>query len=528
MSTAEIVVGGKRTTNVTSFSVQEDATPIDPSSSAGGVGQITLGLVADRDSPMLMGEIVITDGARGRTRGAVTGLSASDGELTVTADSILGRFNSNRVAAPYVGTLGGAVTYYCNLVGITTGIVINSAITSRAVTYPGWKGNAWVFLKQMLAKEQVELAQVYDTIYVRPLRQLIANTTRETTQDWSLSAGTSASSIEIYYYNHAYGTQREIYPVPGQDPAIYTVNAGEIVKFTQQLNASMTSVNQPVVQNSVLNQSYAGTNGVYAVAGNDGLPVTAALWASYGGSLSVAITSDPSIIEVTIKGATYTPYAPYRIAMTSGPSNYYNALHITGTGVLWDKQLLTLPTGAKDPLSSDIVGVTVDNPFISTLEQAYDLGIITAGNYAGNTYTLNGSAYALNRNNVTGNEVTRATIADFNTAEGFGTRISTFNTEWTGQTINDFNVYWLNQTDPLWENQLFGNAIGSRIITPDAIFRVVSTTTSEALVQFSSVLDTLVSDFNTAWTGKTVADFNPIFVGRTTKDFNVAPVRVVL
>jgi hypothetical protein len=90
VTAAEIVIGGVRTTHVTSFSVQEDATPIDVSSSFGGVGQITLGMVADKNSPMLLGEIVLTDGARGRTSGAVTSLASSNGSLSVTADSILG------------------------------------------------------------------------------------------------------------------------------------------------------------------------------------------------------------------------------------------------------------------------------------------------------------------------------------------------------------------------------------------------------------------------------------------------------
>jgi hypothetical protein len=526
VTAAEIVIGGVRTTHVTSFSVQEDATPIDVSSSFGGVGQITLGMVADKNSPMLLGEIVLTDGARGRTSGAVTSLASSNGSLSVTADSILGRFNTTRTAAPYSGTLSGAVSYYCNLVGITAGIVTDSTIASRAVTYPGWKGNAWVLVKQMLSKEQVEMALIGNQVYVRPLRKLVANTDLATNQAWTVSSGTAASNIEIYYYNHVYGVQREVYPVPKTDPTIYTVNAGETVTFTQQLNASLSSVNQPVIQNSVLNQSYAGTAGVYAVAGNDGLPITAAQWTAQGGSLSVAITDDPSVIQVTITGASGTQYAPYRIAMTAGASSYYNSLHITGTGVTWDKQLLTLPTGTKDPLASDAVGTTVDNPFISSLSEAYDLGIITAGAYAGNTYTITGSAYALNRNN-DGNEVVAPTIADFNTAEGYGTTIATFNTEWSGQTIQAFNLYWASQVDLIWENQLFGNAIGSRILTPDANFRVNSTTTSEALVEFSATLDTLVGDFNGNWVGKTVADFNVPFTGRLVKDYNVIPLRQV-
>lgn len=520
----EVLVNGYHTSNISSFSVQEDATPIDPSSSAGGVGQITFTMDETPDSPLLIGELIITDGTRGRTSGAIHTLDSTDGKLSVTADSVLGRFNTDRTALPYNGTLGGAIQAYCDLVGITTDVITDASVSSRAVTYPGWKGNAWTYMKALLAKEQVEMALVFNKVYVRPLRLLTANVDRSTTMGWSLTDSVSAETVEIYYYNNLYGAGQEIYPVPGTEATIYTVNAGETVKFTQQLNASLNSVNQPVVQDSVGNNRYPGTSGVYAVAGNDGLPIPAAQWTAQGGSLTVAITDDPSVIEVTIKGASDTQYAPYRIAMTSGPSNYYNALHITGAGVTWDKKLLTLYTGANDPLNSTTVGATIDNPFISTYREALNVGLIAAGNYAGNGLTLRGSAYALNRQD-DGRNVIWATIDDFNIAEGYGTTIGTFNTEWSGDTIDDFNDYWDEQVTLLFENQVFGNAIGARIMRDDANYRINSVTTTETVMQFSATLDTLVGDFNSEWTGATMADFNTQFSGLTFKDYNVIPLR---
>jgi hypothetical protein len=210
--------------------------------------------------------------------------------------------------------------------------------------------------------------------------------------------------------------------------------------------------------------------------------------------------------------------------MTSGPSNYYNALHITGAGVTWDKKLLTLYTGANDPLNSTTVGATIDNPFISTYREALNVGLIAAGNYAGNGLTLRGSAYALNRQD-DGRNVIWATIDDFNIAEGYGTTIGTFNTEWSGDTIDDFNDYWDEQVTLLFENQVFGNAIGARIMRDDANYRINSVTTTETVMQFSATLDTLVGDFNSEWTGATMADFNTQFSGLTFKDYNVIPLR---
>lgn len=513
------------TTNIRSFSVQEDATPIDPSSSAGGVGQINFNVNDFTDGPLLIGNVILADGARGKTSGTVTSVVGNNADLQVTADSILGLFNTNRTAQPFTGTLGDLVQYYCDLVAIPNDVLTDAAISSRSVIYPGWRGNAWVYVKQMLAKEQIEMALVFDRVYVRPLRQITANQERMSTVGYSVSNTEAAQNVEVNYYNYVNGAQQEVYPLVGQDPQIYVVNSGETQVFTQQLNASMSSINQPVVQTSVANTTFAGTNGVYSVSGNDGLPVNAAQWTAEGGSLSVRITDDPSVIEVTIKGATNATLAPFRIAMSSGSSNFYNSLHITGTGVTWDKKSVIIPTGATPDQASDVFAVTVDNVFISSFQDAINLGIKAAQAHAGLQYTVSGTAYDLNRAG-SGDALVQATVADFNLAYS-GYLVSTFNTLWSGQTVEQFNVYWQDQVDLLWENQLFGNAPGARIIGEEVNFRISSATTTESSVQFTAQLDTLVNDFNGTWpAGTTVAAFNTEFTGYTCQEFSTVPLRM--
>lgn len=492
-------VPGKDTSNIKSFSVQEDATPIDPSSSSGGVGQITVGLDDFPDAPRLIGDLILTDGSRGKTSGTIRTVTNTDGSLTLTADSALGMFNTDRTVAPHVGTLGTAIQFYCDLVGIQNDVFVDSDISSRAVTYPGWTGNVWVGIKQIMAKEQIEMALVFDRISVRSLRKLTINKDRKTTDGLSVDNNNAAQSVEVYYYNHTYGTQREVFPLRGesQQPS-FTVNAGETITVTQQLNASMISVNQPLVQDFVANTSFNGTNGVYSVVGNDGLPVTAAQWTAQGGLLSVRITDNPSIIEISLTGPNNRALSPYRIGMSSGGSNIYNSLHITGTAVVWDKQLLTLTTGVPSSKTSVEIGATVDNPFISTLSDAYNAGVWAAASHAGLNYTVSGSAFNVNRAGQ-GRDLIQATISDFNTAYPYGTLISAFNSMWASQTIADFNDYWLDQVDLLWENQLFGNVTGARVLNKDANFRVVSATTTESAVQYGAALDTVVGDFNDEW-----------------------------
>lgn len=512
--------------NLKNFSVQEDATPIEPSSSFGGVGRISFDINETPNTRLMIGQVTLVDGTRGKTSGSIKTLSGSNGDVSVGADSALGLFNTERTTAPFVGTLGAAVQYYCDLVGITNDVVVESSITSRPVVYPGFRGNVWVNLKQMLVKEQVEIALVFNRVYVRPLRLLDANLNKSLSAEWSLENTSAARAIEIYYYNHVYGSQREVFPVPSSDSGVpfSSLAAGETRTEIIRLDGSMSSVNQPVYQTTVLNQSYAGTNGVYSAFGNDNLPITASQWAAQGGRLTVAIGEDPSTLEVTVTAPNYAALAPYTIGVSAGGSSTFNSLHITGRGVTWTKELLRLPTGATNVTTSDEVGVTIDNPFVSTREQAYSLGLKAAGAYAGTSYTIGGSAININRNE-DGRALIQATIGDFNEQVTPGTSIADFNTEWAGQDIAAFNAYWQAQVDNRFQNQLFGNAIGARVSSREAYFRIVSTTTTEDTIQFSAELDTLVGDFNPVWTGGTVAQFNEQFVGYTCKDFSIVPLR---
>lgn len=509
--------------NVHGFSVQEDATPLDPSSSEGGVGTITASVPENARSPLYLGGIVLADGSRGKTSGVIRSVQTADGSVTVSADSVLGLFNTEKTIAPLVGKLGDAVQYYCDLVGIPNDVIVHPTLASRDVVYPGILGNVWVRVKQMLAAEQIEMALVFDRIYVRPLRTVHADMSRLTTSGSSLSNDKAAKSVDVTYYNSRAGSLMEVYPREDEPPQIIVVDAGVVQVIDQQIDASLTSVNQPVPTYNVPDQSYEGTPGVYSITGADDLPVQPAQWTAAGGSLTVALTEDPSVLRITVRGADIPHLAPFRVAMSSGSSNYYNSLHITGSGVTWNKKTVNLVTGASRLTTSTDVGVTVDNPYIRTKEQAYSSGLHTSAAYSGVQYSINGTAFALNR---TGDnrELIQMTVADFN-AEYSGDSVGTFNSVWAGKTISDFNDFWQNRADLFWENQLFGNAPGARVLSEDACFRVSSATTNETSVQFIATLDTLVSDFNDRWVGSTVADFNSQWVGYTCKEFSIIPLR---
>lgn len=510
-------------TNVIDYSVQEDATTVDISNFNGGFGQISVQANSVKNSLYGVTDMLrLSDDVLGKTQGIVREVEESDGGLSLIADSALGVFDADKVVNPQTGTLLQAMTYYCNLAGVTNVLKVDPSIASRSVAFPGWSGNMWDNLKQILAAQQTEMSLVFEDVVVRPLRTIVANITRTTSITKRVNNQDTSREIEVYYYNHEKVTNREIYPWNLEDPNVYSVDAGQTVTLRLEINGSLSSVNQPTCVSFVPNSETLTSSGVYSVAGNDGLPITPSQWGAQGGNLTVRIV-EPNILEVTIVGASMPTYAPFRIAMTAGTSSYYNSLRITGTGLRWNKKSVKITTGSTAAVTGEAVGVTVDSPYIDTYGDALNVGLVAAGKNS-MTYTMSGTAFNINRTDG-GTEQVYARISDFNTAVAAGTTIGAFNTTWNGQSIAQFNAYWSALVDNMFENQAFGNAAGARILTADANFRITSATITPTGLDFNADLDTTIADYNTAWSGKLVSDFNTAYVGRTCMDYSITPLR---
>src|SRR3990170_3456341 len=154
----DITIDGVLNPNLTAYSVIEDSTPIDPSDATGGVGQFTFGMTANDESRYLLDKTVeLSDGSQGSTVGTIGATSNLNTALTVTVDSRLALLSAQRQAQPFVGTLSDAFIYYLGLVGITSGLVVDTSISATAVVFPGWSGNAWDFMKKMATAIGVEV-----------------------------------------------------------------------------------------------------------------------------------------------------------------------------------------------------------------------------------------------------------------------------------------------------------------------------------------------------------------------------------
>lgn len=517
------------------YSVVEDATPVDPSDSSGGVGQMTLALPEDDKTLGLMNYVVeLSVVTQGVTRGTVRQLGASDGEAGLTADSRLAQLAVQRTAQPYNGLLAGAFYYYLGLCGINSGIFVEDEIFEMPVSFPGWTGNVWDQLRKMATALQIEISLVSNNVVLRPIRQRTAENYRDATRSWDLDTSQLARSIQIYYYNNEYQTGALAYPSGGwnDDVTIYSVEANQTITVNIPLSqfdsdtgegytASLSSIQQPTAVDYVASDYTASS--VYAVSGSDGIAYPAAAWTAQGGSVTAAINDDSRSITLTITGPTNADYSPFSIAMAAGTSDRYSSLRLVGNGIFSNRQVLKLNTAVNHDTISEEVGTIVDNEFISTVDEAYELGAWALKAWGSPRYTLQVSTNGVNRLGDDGS-YRYPTIADFNAASA-GMDIADFNALWAGKTIAEFNEYWTDIVRGDFANQAFGNIAGARVRFRDAMFRIRTATNSSGGISYVAQEDTTIEDFNEVWDGATIADFNAEWAGQDMADFVIAPLR---
>jgi hypothetical protein len=581
-----LTLNGGPETNIVSYSATEDSTPIDPSDSSGGVGQISISLADDmqRDGSILYinDDITLSDGINGTTTGKVNSVKLSNGIADISGDSRVGMFLSYQNIPPFTGTLADAFYNYCDIVGLSANRYVDPDIASIPVNFPGYVGDMWQFMKNMCSAMQIELSLVSNNVVLRPLRSRIAENKRNIDESVSIENKNLAQSVEVYYYNNSTQSSVLVYPKGGWNSSvqIYQVDAGEVLEVNIPVDVYLTSIQQPTPYASgAVPRGYVGPSSTYSVVGKDGVPISATAWTNNGGNLTATIGDDGKSVKVTIFGATdFAGVAPYRIAAGAGDGTYYSTLRLMGGGTFFDKQKATILTGVPASKTATVVGVTVDNPFISTYSQARDVGAIVAANYAGTKQVLNVTTVGINRSGESGS-ITYPKFSDFDAgvstitnATGDGTTItytaansftigqqvgisgispSIYNTTGTvtfansttfkiagnatgtyssggqayylGNTFKDFTAQQFDLVKNNFENQAFGNVAGARVKYGDAYYRIRNATITESTISYSAERDTIVNDFDTVWSGKTFAQFDTQFVNKKFEDFGVIP-----
>lgn len=482
----------------------------------------------------------IEDPRKGFTLGMIKGAveSRDGGTIQLTGTSRLGVLNVYGIQAqPFVGNLRDAFTYYLGLADVTSELFVDDSIGNRSVVFPGWTGELWYYLKLMAAAQDCDISLVSGVILLRPIRSRIATSDRDTARSIQTGSNTLAQAVEIYQYNNRAISNEIVYPPGGwnSNVQVLTVNAGETTEYTLELSASVSSIQTPVMQTFV-SQGYSSSS-VYTIVGDDGLAVSPALWTASGGSFSVAIDADTSHLVVKLKGATGVPTAAgtasqnFSVALGADTTgNRYSTLRIVGTGVGYDKVKKRVRTGVPASRTATDVGVTIDNPFISTTNDLYRAGTRAAKQYAGVGMSLSGAVIAINRRGDSG-------VAKYPTYGQVQTALQTelgspsyaqVETYYNGLGLTSYaqiRQHWFEVFRDDDVDQVFGNAQGARVFDRKSRrwYRIREASPTPGGISISSADDDLVnSDIQELYNGLTYSDVQVILDPFTYREVDLA------
>lgn len=528
---------------IADYSVSEDATPLAAGDSTGSVGTFTLSiprpdpsaapvvsvihastlLAPGGESFFIGSKVTLSDSRKGFTLGTVNAASSSDdgGMIEMSGTTRLGQLNVYGIQAqPFIGTLRDAFTYYVGLAGIDTDISVDPGIETRPVVFPGWHGELWYYLKQMAAAQDCDISLVSGVILLRPIRTRIAAPNRDTLRSRALGGGSLAQAVEVYRYDNRAITNELVYPPGGWVPEVQVlnVNAGEEEEYTLELSSSLSSIQAPTMETFVP-QDYDESS-VYTIVANDGLPVDPGLWSDFGGSLTVEIAPDTTHLIVRLRGAVGVPLASgeeaasnFSVALGSDfTGNRYSTLRIVGTGVAFNKQKVRIRTGVPASRTATDIGVTIDNPFISTVNDLYRAGVRAAKEFTGASYSLTGSVISVNRRGDTG-QVSIPTYGqiheELENTLGSGFTYDDLETHYTSEgllTYRQIRQFWIDFFADPDVDQVFGNVQGARVYDRRSRrwYRVRQGRLVPGGISFESAEDDIIwRDIQDKWAGKT-------------------------
>lgn len=493
--------------SIFSYSYSEEVSSLEPSNISGATSQITVSAIAvdseitdsHADSKLLINnEMLFTDSVRGAVNFRVKNVSKNLAAVSITGETIESRLNVERTAAPHGGTganLLTAINYYCGLVDIDP--VIDEDFADELVLVPvnfmGWKSIVWEKLKELCAgfsasvndNVGIEMIINENDLVFRKAKQSVIFLQRELSgESINIESFDTARSVKVANYNTSYGTNQVFYELSNFDESkekddrfqssisdSMQVEAGETLRKRFSVNATFTTVNQPVCVEEITRTfpaPYAGTTGEYVIVGIDDLPIKPDQWNNNGGSLTIELVDEngealpPGEIEVVVKAPKLTglpiaadpnetAYAPYKIGVESSGEAEYPALWLTGTGVFYEKKEKLFLTGSSNEYTSKAEGPTVDNIFITNAFNASSRGVAAAQANCGPKITLSqeiaknfsfssdvGSVQTVGLNHY------RINTANFSESSISLTSsallsLDQWNDIWTGLTFEDFN-----------------------------------------------------------------------------------------
>lgn len=547
-----VTIGGEPY-EVESYSVNEQSTPLEGDDSSGGVGEFS---ILTPDQPNIFtaygAEVLIRDEDRGEFMGSVDIVSRNDstGLYEVSGPSRLAPLNLfNIQAQPFVGNLNNAIAYYLSLAGIEDNWEVEEDIRYLWVTAPGWYGELWYHLKQLVTAYGVEIALSGTQIRVRRPRQTVADEGFFDSRDLHLGGPDLAQTVEVYSYSTRVLESDVVYPpynyINKED--ILTFTAGEMTEFDLELPSSISRIEEPTMVSSW--DEVTDKMSVFAISKSDGVALTPTEFYSMGGYIQFEIGEDTKSILVRV-------YAPLgilnsddkfvdRFSFSLGkrdagkkapegssseddgndyivelPETEFPTLQILGDGIETVKTLHTFLTGVSKNVTDREVGITVDNPFIRNVATAQQIGVNLACKYSTSYVTLTGNVTKLRSNQGLAEQLTLTYDEFYNI---FGDMTWTqWVTEYGDMTYQEFMRMTTGISNTPVEHKVMGSAAGTRVWDEDSKhwFRVRDAEVNSDLISIDAEPDTMFRDVQQELEGLTYAQVQTAREGETYMQVN--------
>lgn len=334
----------------------------------------------------------------------------------------------------------------------------------------GFTGSVWDWLQNACSAYRWEIGLDADVVVARPVgTKTLSFDNTAPSPTLTPTTTRTGRSVDIVWQNGSVVSDAEVYNARQDDNRIISVQPAQESVIKIQTGAYLTAVSQP---RRITGSAFLiGISNYYEIVDSTGLPIVAGQWEDYGGALSVEIDdAEAGAVNVTLNGPREeipSTTAPYSVAVSDG-ENQYAALSIVGSGVVANPQTLNLLTGANPDITPQEIAFTVNNPFIDTLEQAYDAGIWASVDAAGPRVSLDAS-------------VPTETL--------------------TG----------------------FGDTAGSLVDAFDSTYRVASASVGRTATSVEAVRHATVGAFDDAWAGSDVSDHDVAWDGYLCEDQDVFP-----
>lgn len=514
------------------YTVNESATPLAAGNVSGAVGTIQVTVpIPDPDikpnhpvtilgpETLIDQPVELLDTFRGFTLGTVSEVSTSGALMSLTCLTRLGDLLVYDVQAlPFSGTLEDALLYYLSLGGVDTEFLIDNSLKDRQVAFSGWDGELWTNMKELAASQDCDISLVSGVILFRPLRTREAIRGRDVQKVRNNPLPNLAQAIEVYNYNNEPVSGAMVYPTGGwiSDDQVLTVEADEVAEYTLNLSTSLSSVEQPVPKRRVRYNQTNEEGSVYTILTDNGQVVDPGVWTRHGGKVEVFINADTTSVTVRIYSARGLWANRKRVKSfslgfpRSKDDSLRPTLRIVGSGVQFRKEKVTIPTSAPPSKTTTPVGVTIDNPFISSTNDVYRMGTRAARAFAGISPALTGDISAINKRGDTGEAIyaSYGEIQDLYSGMTYAQVETDVGSVTYGQHHRNTEEQFSNEDI----NQAFGNVQGARIYDPKSrrYYRVTSGTIKPGGMSIQADDDLMHSDIQELFSGKLYSDVQSI------------------